>query len=145
MQTRESRSAAAGRYAAATGLAVAACFSLPALAAAPHKILCSESEEAHLEVPVETLAAEIVHLDSTDIEVRDIPPLHHDIAHTESTILEPLAEAAIRDAFSDDERPDSTTANHAEQAPASVMNAELPGVSRERQIRFRKRMYRRDI
>ena len=121
---------------------VAGICTAPALAATSSQIDCSEeATKATLEVPARLLAANLVSHDKTE------SPLP-------SSLLAPRASAAIRNAFilshtppmaGTDAKPVSASEDDESTVPDSGMNTELPGVSDEYLVRFKKQMYRRDI
>ncbi len=112
----------------------------PAVGAAPQHVLCSEADNPDLDIHVEALAVEIINHEASDTELAAETAEGKDILIRART-LEPLAEAAIRDAF---EAEEETEAQPEEPEPA-LINARLPGVSDDRLIHFRKQMFRRDI
>ncbi len=126
-----------------------ACLATPALAATPHKILCSEADDPDLEIPDDALTTEVVHHDLTVTELNDAASVDESAA-VRKRILEPRAKAVIREAFeevnvvSDEEAAESENADDEEIAPR-IINTRLPGISEERMGRFKRQMYRRDI
>lgn len=143
---------------AAVFLVTAIIISAPSLAASDLHMPCRDNAlVADLEVPVQTLVAQLV---------------NNDIPSPSASILAPLAEAAIREAFRDKdsavEVPTTDLAKSAVAAPMAGtesnpvgqsndddssesvgptpdMNTRLPGVSDEALSRYKKQMYRRDI
>lgn len=146
--------ASKGRASSAVLLLAGCLFTLPALGATPHHVLCSESDSPTLDVHVEALTAEIV---SHDLSAK---PLKEDSAVEETKvvlntpILEPRAREAIREAFRDELLKTSTEEVQVEsdsedveieEEPPRVMNTQLPGVTQEKLERYKRQMYRRDI
>jgi hypothetical protein len=143
---------------AAVFLATAIIISAPTLAASDRHMPCADNAQAaDLEVPVQALVAQLV---------------NNDIPSPSTSILAPLAEAAIREAFGDKEgeiklpaadlaratvappmagtdsnsvAPSNDADNNDSLVPAPDMNTRLPGVSDEALSRYKKQMYRRDI
>ncbi len=149
-----------------TSLAASAAFFLmsvaigaPAIAASAKQNPCpGEALVADLEVPVEALVSQFV---------------NNDIPDPATSLLAPLAEAAIREAFDEQDNVivrGTTNLTKATAAPPMAgtesnvmkslpneddngipaehvpdMNTRLPGVSDEALSRYKKQMYRRDI
>jgi hypothetical protein len=143
---------------AAVFLATAIITSAPTLAASDRHMPCpANTQVADLEVPVQALVAQLV---------------NNDIPSPAASILAPLAEAAIREAFKDTDgevklptadlakvtvaapmagtestsvAPSNDADNDNIVGPAPDINTRLPGVSDEALSRYKKQMYRRDI
>ena len=171
MFDRSRRPNCSGTVAAgAVFLVLAGILSAPALASTTTRFLCSEVTEATLHVSVAALAADVV---SHNIPVA---PRNADTAGVEiekaatTSLLAPRAEAAIREAFRNNDEAaveSSKTAfsravltppmvgtdskiEHQNDAdnrarPDSGMNTRLPGVSNDAMLLYKKKMYRRDI
>ena len=130
----------------------------PALAATSARIDCpEEATKATLDVPAHLLAADLV---SRNVPAASIPDekTTAEIDEIEiapsSSLLAPQANAAIRNAFisshtppmaGTDAKPVSASEDDESTVPDSGMNTELPGVSDEDLLRYKKQMYRRDI
>ncbi len=136
----------------------------PSLAATSGHIPCEKSTAATLLVQVDELAAELVSHSASSAKNEEM-----NSAANES-LLAPLAEAAIRDAFSKSENMSRAatapiTVNAISTPPMAgtdakseivedsddkvesdtVMNTRLPGISDDDLLRYKKQMYRRDI
>ena len=129
----------------------------PALAATSARIDCpEEATRATLDVPADSLTTELVsHSDSAAPNADDEAIAEIDEIETASStsLLAPRAAAAIRDAFKSshtppmagtEAKPEPATDNE-NAVPDSGMNTQLPGVSDEDFLRYKKQMYRRDI
>ena len=129
-------------FAAGAAFFVMAGISAPAIAATSSRIDCpEESTKATLDVPALLLTTDLVSLDEIEIA-------------PSSSILAPLASAAIRNAFvsahtppmaGTDAKPVSASDDDEITPPESGMITELPGVSDEELLRHKKHMDRRDI
>ena len=141
--------------ASGAALALLGClFSLPALGATPHSILCSESDSPTLDVAIESLTAEIVSHDLSAKAIDEDDTVEETEVVINTPILEPRARQAIRKAFRDELIETSTEEIQVEsdseeaeieEAPPRVMNTRLPGVTEEKLERYKRQMYRRDI
>ena len=121
----------------------------PALAATSSQIDCpDEATKASLNVPAHLLATELVNHSVPGAETDEV------VVTPSSSLLAPQAAAAIRNAFisshtppmaGTDAKPVSAPENDETTVPDPGMNTELPGVSEEEFLRYKKQMYRRDI
>lgn len=159
--------------ATAAMLVLAAFYAAPAIAASPNALQCDEDFLASLAISVDNLTASVVNHDIPSV-LLDEAAISTDIEIVSSAeVLAPLAAAAIREAFSDndDSLPQSEgtkltlvtvepllsplISNDAKQEAielheepvdsANEMNARLPGVSDTDLSRFKRQMYRQDI
>jgi hypothetical protein len=153
--------------ASAALVTMAAFLAAPAVAATTPRIHCPETDEATLQVQIEELTAVLV---NNEISLITRTALEEINVATSATVLAPLAEAAIRDAFlgidsaklespaittaktrvsapmaGTDSKVESSTEIRPEVAPVSGMNTKLPGISDDEFARYKKQMYRRDI
>ena len=129
--------------------------SLPASAATPHRILCSEADQPTLTVAVDEIAATVSHIELIPADYVAPETPDDDAIVLRRAVLEPRAKAAIREAFqeiadveeaADQELGTDLTDERAEEEPKPrAMNTRLPGVSEERMDRYKRQMYRRDI
>lgn len=142
----------------ATLVVLAGIFTAPALAATSTRIDCPEEDtRATLDVPVHILTTELVsnnipaEPNSDDKTIAELDEIEIASSHG---LLAPRAAAAIRDAFrlsstppmaGTDTKPEAATDDDKSMLPDSGMNTELPGVSDEDLLRYKKQMYRRDI
>lgn len=147
----------------AAALAMGVVLAGPVNAANPVRSNCSEAGQANLHIQVSALVASPVSYSGT--EGTSTAPVSVDSA---DNLLAPRAEAAIRDAFSDEDSKEGINANLIKAALAAPvagtkmkavtkpdeaqmdvanqsMNAKLPGVSDDDLSRYKKQMYRRDI
>ncbi len=147
----------------AVALAVGVLLAGPVNAANSVYSHCSEAGQANLHIQVSALVARPVSHSAAERTSTD--PLSIDAA---SSLLAPRAEAAIRDAFSDEDSKEAIRTNLIKAAlaapvagtkmkavtkpdkeqtdvPNQSMNAKLPGVSDDDLSRYKKQMYRRDI
>jgi hypothetical protein len=156
--------------ASAALVTMAAILAAPAVAATTPGISCPETNEANLHVQVEALTAVPVNHEIMLIPTSTRTPLEEINVATSATVLAPLAEAAIRDAFQGvdsaklespaitaaktkltapmagtDSKVEASTEKRPEVAPVSGMNTKLPGISDDEFSRYKKQMYRRDI
>ena len=121
----------------------------PALAATSSQIDCpDEATQATLKVPANLLGADFVNHSGPEAKIDAVE------ATPSSSLLAPQAAAAIRNAFisshtppmaGTDAKPVSAPEDDETTVPDSGMNTELPGVSEEDFLRYKKQMYRRDI
>ena len=120
----------------------------PALAANTARVDCpEETTKATLDVSARLLATNGVSHSLPDTEIDEIEA-------TPSSLLAPRAAEAIRNAFMSshtppmigaDTKPASASESDESTVPDAEMNTELPGVSDEDLLRYKKQMYRRDI
>jgi len=120
----------------------------PALAANSARVDCpEEATKATLDVSARLLVTNAVSHSLPDAEIDKIEA-------TPSSLLAPRAAKAIRNAFMSshtppmigaDTKPVSASESDESTVPDSEMNTELPGVSEEEFLRYKKQMYRRDI
>jgi len=147
---------------------LAAIFAVQALAATSSRIPCSEAAEVTLSVAFETLISETfshkvpapsILGESLIDEISIVSPI---------SVLAPRAAEAIRDAFAEIDiatanspvadpsngalappvagaEPKTETSEAEEDETVSGMNAKLPGFSDDAMLRYKKRMFRRDI
>jgi len=121
----------------------------PALAANSARVDCpEEATKATLDVSAHLLATDLVSHSVPEAEIDEVE------ATPSSSLLAPRAAAAIRNAFmlshtppmvGTEAKPVSTSEDEDSTVPDSGMNTELPGVSDEDLLRYKKQMYRRDI
>jgi len=130
----------------------------PALAATSTQIDCpEEATRATLSVPAHSLTPELVSNSipaaptANDERIAEIDEME---TASSNSLLAPRAAAAIRDVFKSshtppmagtDANPEPETDGDENTLPDSGMNTELPGVSDEDLLRYKKQMYRRDI
>lgn len=149
---------------------VAACYAAPLLAAAPNAILCDETGEATLDFPFIELITKSVDHDISMTTLDEIAAAAEKKDMSPARLFAPRAEAAIRNAFSDEEKAatqdhvsgftrtnaftpianadrkiDSDNGDNAQRSKSSELTTRLPGVSDVELARFKKQMYRRDI
>ena len=144
------------RILSATIVLLGSFLTLPASAATPHHILCSEADGPTLEVAVESLTATNV---NHEIPATTLPLTEHnageesgniDAIVDEVELLAPRAKAVIRDAFNDRLVETSTDESEADEDESEavaprVMHTRLPGVSDEKLSQYKRQMFRRDI
>jgi len=121
----------------------------PTLAANSARVDCpEEATKATLDVSAHLLATDLVSHSVPEAEIDEVE------ATPSSSLLAPRAAAAIRNAFmlshtppmvGTEAKPVSTSEDEDSTVPDSGMNTELPGVSDEDLLRYKKQMYRRDI
>ena len=126
----------------------------PALAATSARIDCPAAAKATLDVPVLVLATEIVNHSTPTASIADDETITEIEITPSNSLLAPRAAAAIRKAFKSphtppmagtDSKPEPASDDDESTVPDSGMNTELPGVSDEDFLRYKKQMYRRDI
>jgi hypothetical protein len=151
MFDRRSKSTQQNNFAAGMALLVlAGFFTAPTLAATSAKIDCPDAEKATLDVSDNALTAGFV-----SNNIASASATEDKIEFTPSdSLLAPRAAAAIRDAFDSprslpmagtDSKPAAAESDDEIKTPDAGMDTELPGVSREDFLRYKKQMYRRDI
>ena len=130
-----------GRAPGAVLLLAGCLFTIPAIAATPHHVLCSESDSPTLEVHIETLTTEIVSHDLSPKPLEETEAVEETEVVLSAPILEPRARKAIREAFRDelietsaDEIQVESDSDDVEieEEPPRVMNTQLPGVTQEK-------------
>lgn len=144
--------------ASAALIVLAGIFTAPALAATSTRIDCpEEATKATLDVPVHILTTELVSNNiptEPSADDKTIAELDEIETASSNSLLAPQAAAAIRDAFKLSHtppmagtaaKPEPATDDDKSTLPDSGMNTELPGVSDEDFLRYKKQMYRRDI
>lgn len=149
---------------------VVACYAAPVLAATPNAMLCDETGEVTVDFPFVDLITKTVDHDISMTTLDEIAAAAEKKDFSPARLLAPRAEAAIRNAFSDEEetatrdqvtgftrirlstpiadtdRPvDADKADRPERSRSSALTTRLPGVSDVELSRFKKQMYRRDI
>ena len=158
LDRRSNRSKQQNTFVASAVLVVlAGICTAPALAATSALIDCpEEATRATLDVPGDILTAELVsHSNPAEPNADDetIAEINKIETATSASLLAPRAAAAIREAFKlshtppmagTDAKPETATDDES-TVPDSGMNTELPGVSAEDFLRYKKQMYRRDI
>ena len=131
-----------GNTAGALALLVLTCgFALPVLAAPNHDILCDDHHEATLDVTASELTATPV---SHEPETKEA----EDSAETVSAdqLLKPRFDATVREIFADeDEDGEDVEETEIEVEDPAALRIRVPGVSDEDLVRFKRKMYRRDI
>lgn len=166
-QSKPSRNRIRAKSAALVLLAVS--YATPMLAASPNALLCDETGEATLEFPFLELITKNVDHDISMTTLDEIAAAIEKKEMSPARLLAPQAEAAIRNAFSDeeanatvrdaaqftrvkiltpvadsDEKAGSDNDN-TQQDTSNRLTTRLPGVSDDDLSRYRKQMYRRDI
>ncbi len=135
-------------------LVLAGIFAAPTLAATSSKIDCPKTTAATLDVPFQGLVPEFVsHNVPAVVKNEEV----EEIEFTSSeSLLAPLAEAAIRDAFKAvhtapvagteaKTKTISAEENDKRTEVDTAMRTKLPGISDDEFARYKKQMYRRDI
>lgn len=121
----------------------------PALAANSTRVDCpEEATKATLDVSAQLLATDLVSHSVPEAKIDEVE------ATPSSSLLAPMAAEAIKNAFilshtppmaGTEAKPASTSEDEDSTVPDLGMNTELPGVSEEELLRYKKQMYRRDI
>ncbi len=114
-------------------------FAGPAAAAPDHNILCDDQHEATLDISAAELAAKPV---SHELEAQK-----NKEAETVSAdqLLKPRFDATVREIFAEDEESEELQETEAEAEDPATLRIRVPGVSDEELVRFKRKMYRRDI
>lgn len=130
---------------ATTALLALCAWSAMAVAASGHQELCPETDVTSLDIPHAQLSASVVnHEDASP----DVDASEHSPALSSAKLLDAQPKAALREVFSDTERPSQgaedlvSTQDGEERAR---MNTRVPGVSDDELTRYKEQMYRRDI
>ncbi|MDJ0709895.1 MAG: hypothetical protein QNJ14_05880 [Woeseiaceae bacterium] len=121
-------------------LVLTSVFAVPVLAAPDHDILCDDHHEATLEISPSQLSATTVSHDPSTVD-------SDDSAETVSAdrLLKPRFDATVREIFSDDEVEEDAEEVEVEAEDPAALRIRVPGVSDEDLVRFKRKMYRRDI
>jgi len=126
----------------AASLLLATGFVTTAYAAPVHDTLCSETQDASLEVSENELSPTFV-----NHEIEDQDAVAKAKAVSADQLLRPRAAATIREVFSDSDD-GSEQSNADEQSDADdtvIMNTRVPGFSADDLARFKRQMFRKDI
>lgn len=142
MAVRPSEQKQGNLAALAVGLVLATGFVTSAHGAPVHGTLCSETHDATLEVSRNELTASLV---NHEMEGQDAADEKMDTLAADH-LLRPRAAATIREVFADrDDEAEPSDAAENEADEAVTMNTRVPGYSDAELMRFKRRMYRKDI
>ncbi len=128
-----------GKTAIALGLLL---FAAPVLAAPDHDILCEDHHQATLEIAAtELVVSPVSHEPETAAAVDETQPVSAD------RLLRPRFDATVREIFADDDDETEVEAEETESVTEdpAVLRIRVPGVSDEDLVRYKRRMFRRDI
>lgn len=141
MTVRPTRQKQTNLAALAASLLLATGFVTAAYAAPVHDTLCSETQDASLEVSENELSPTFV---NHEIEGQDA--IAKAKAVSADQLLRPRAAATIREVFSDsDDESEQSSAEQSDADDTVIMNTRVPGFSDDELARFKRQMYRKDI